>query len=243
MNKGQCLLICILALFTFAGCSGERPGYEKISATWEDRYSITSWETGPLLGGTAVLVNGFAGYWLKDGVVFATNGVAKGHSDKIEVPYAPPSVDQTAVEKAIQGKGPEMPPSFPIGYKEFTQALLSDLKPAGFRKNTWRVYSVPGVRVQFSEAGGMVTEAEVDYVPSLIADSKAVSKAMTFLMKTLAPQIPEDDQVEILKTLLSASIANLDSPQTAKGHGVLFSMVSYISFDDRGTKLTARPIE
>lgn len=34
------------------------------------------YETGPLEGGTAVLVDDYAAYWVKDGIVYGANGIA-----------------------------------------------------------------------------------------------------------------------------------------------------------------------
>jgi len=55
--------------------------------------------TAPLSGGVAVLSDNQAGYWVKGGVVYATNGVAKSWSESVA--YAPAEIDQAHIEKAI----------------------------------------------------------------------------------------------------------------------------------------------
>ena len=59
-----------------------------------------TWETGQLNDGVAVVVNGTAGYWVKDGTVYATNGIAKNWSSGIE--YSPAEISQSNVEAAVQ---------------------------------------------------------------------------------------------------------------------------------------------
>lgn len=56
--------------------------------------------TAPLNGGVAVIADEYAGYWVKDKKVYATNGVASNWSVNIE--YSPPEIDQMKIIKAIE---------------------------------------------------------------------------------------------------------------------------------------------
>ncbi|WP_257293633.1 hypothetical protein [Endozoicomonas sp. YOMI1] len=78
--------------------SVEGPGLQAVLATIPDGQAH-SWETGQLHDGVAVVVNGSAGYWVRDGVAFAVNGVAKNLSPELE--YAR-SVVWSEIEAAVQ---------------------------------------------------------------------------------------------------------------------------------------------
>ncbi len=60
--------------------------------------SVHDFVTGDLQGGVAVVINKSAGYWVKDGKVFAVNGIAANMSPGIE--YAPQEIDWAKVEQA-----------------------------------------------------------------------------------------------------------------------------------------------
>ncbi|GAA4650514.1 hypothetical protein GCM10023116_27970 [Kistimonas scapharcae] len=62
--------------------------------------SVNKYLTGDLDDGVAVVVNGSAGYWVKDGKVFAVNGVASNMSPGIQ--YSPNSVNWSSVENAVK---------------------------------------------------------------------------------------------------------------------------------------------
>lgn len=112
MQKNSARSIKVSAVVTaaialvFVGCAGE-------STTTSDaimavQNSITgpapsglSFKEGPLHGGTAVLV-GNAGYWVKDGTVYAANGFAKTWSPSLK--YSPTGIDFSSVEKAVSDK-------------------------------------------------------------------------------------------------------------------------------------------
>lgn len=96
------IIILILAV-SISTCQGgsEDPYADDIAAVKD---SITAnvaqaYEAGPLQGGTAILVNDFAAYWVKDGVVYAANGVARMWSPAI--PVAPTGIDIDSVEEAV----------------------------------------------------------------------------------------------------------------------------------------------
>jgi len=62
--------------------------------------SSFTFQEGPLEGGTAVLVEGTAAYWVYDGFVFAVNGTAKTWSPSIE--YAPTGIDFFTVQSSVR---------------------------------------------------------------------------------------------------------------------------------------------
>ncbi|WP_257274259.1 hypothetical protein [Endozoicomonas sp. SESOKO4] len=57
-----------------------------------------TWVTGQVDGGVAVVVNGSAGYWVKDGEVFAANGIARNMSPGVE--FAPSGIDWKKIASA-----------------------------------------------------------------------------------------------------------------------------------------------
>ena len=83
----------------------KKTSYSKASSlvkkTFKDKWKyVYSFEEAPLQGGTAVLINGTAAFWVKDGKVYALNGLAKNVSDSIE--YGPVGMDIDEVEDAIR---------------------------------------------------------------------------------------------------------------------------------------------
>ena len=91
----------VLALFGYGlkVDSVEGPGLKAVLATIPEGQAH-SWETGQFNDGVAVVINGSAGYWVKDGIAYAVNGVAKTLSSDIE--YAPVEITWLKVEEAIQ---------------------------------------------------------------------------------------------------------------------------------------------
>ncbi|PJE77449.1 hypothetical protein CI610_03626 [invertebrate metagenome] len=79
--------------------SVEGPGLQAVLATIPEGQAHT-WETGQFNDGVAVVINGAAGYWVKDGVAYAVNGVAKNLSSGVD--YAPSGVSWLKVEEAVQ---------------------------------------------------------------------------------------------------------------------------------------------
>ena len=55
---------------------------------------------GSLQGGTAVWIGDPGAYWVKDGVVYAANGIAKAWSPNIS--YAPVGIDFDSVKEACR---------------------------------------------------------------------------------------------------------------------------------------------
>ena len=62
--------------------------------------SVHSFLTGDLAEGVAVVVNGSAGYWVKDGNVYAVNGVASSLAPGMD--KAPQGITWLKIEKAAQ---------------------------------------------------------------------------------------------------------------------------------------------
>ncbi len=60
------------------------------------------WAEAPLAGGTAVVLNDTAAYWVREGVVYACDGNARAWSPG--VPDAPPEIDLLAVERAVRAR-------------------------------------------------------------------------------------------------------------------------------------------
>ena len=103
-----CSLVVVLVGVILAGCteSSSSSGSSESSAVSAVKRTMTavsssgrSYRTGPLEGGTAVLV-GDAAYWVKDGVVLAANGIANTWSPGIS--YASSSsISHSSVKQAV----------------------------------------------------------------------------------------------------------------------------------------------
>ena len=59
-----------------------------------------TWDIAALDDGIGIIVNGSAGYWVKDGVVYAVNGIAKNMSPSVA--YAPAEITWLTLEQSIQ---------------------------------------------------------------------------------------------------------------------------------------------
>ncbi len=82
----------------------EKTSYSKASSlvkkTLKGKFNSYNFKEAPLQGGTAVLLNESWAYWVKDGKVYALNGLAKDASYSIE--YGPVGMDIDDVEDAIR---------------------------------------------------------------------------------------------------------------------------------------------
>jgi len=238
MIRYSCVLFVVLILF-IAGCGDDKPGHDLVSKTWDKYYSTSSWETGPLFGGTAILMNDIASYWLKDGKVYVCNGVAMSSSPGTAV--APPSIDQANVEKAIKGKAPAMPPSFPLTYTAFLDSIMKDLKPYGFKKSIWSRYEAPGVEFHLSEAGGMLTKAGMS-CRAQRGKMEAPLKTMMAFFSTLAGLSPAESQNTIM-ALFKPAKEHFGQAQTLETNGALFTMTATESNGKKYLELTAVPCQ
>lgn len=95
-----CVILVVALGPTLFGCGDPATGavQETITAT---HASGRDYETGPLKGGTAVLVDNMAAYWVIDGEVYAANGVAKSWSPSTEYTIDH-DVTMSSVERAVQ---------------------------------------------------------------------------------------------------------------------------------------------
>ncbi len=71
-----------------------------VKKTLKGKFNSYNFKEAPLQGGTAVLLNESWAYWVKDGKVYALNGLAKDASYSIE--YGPVGMDIDDVEDAIR---------------------------------------------------------------------------------------------------------------------------------------------
>jgi type IV pilus assembly protein PilM len=78
---------------------GQTKPKAEVQRTFLSSISAKKFRTGPLSNGTAVLVDDQAAYWVKDGTVYAANGVAKTWSPNIK--YAPTGIDIDSVKQAV----------------------------------------------------------------------------------------------------------------------------------------------
>lgn len=65
------------------------------------------WSQAPLEGGTAVVLNDLAAFWVHEGVVYACDGNAREWSPGAR--QAPPQIDELAVRRAVLN--PDLPPA------------------------------------------------------------------------------------------------------------------------------------
>ena len=101
------LLVVSVLMFAIGAwmVSGDDPSHgdaiTQVLATIPDHsQSVHGYVTADLDdGGVAVVINKAAGYWVKDGKVFAVNGIAKNFSPAID--YAPQEITWSKVENAF----------------------------------------------------------------------------------------------------------------------------------------------
>lgn len=72
---------------------------QAVKSTLAIRFTEYRFEEVDVRGGRAVLLNNLGAYWVKDGVVYALNGLAKSYSPSVE--YGPVGLDYEDVERAI----------------------------------------------------------------------------------------------------------------------------------------------
>ena len=101
-----CLLVAVLVAVVLAGCteSSSSSDSSAVSAVKRSMTAVSSsgrsYRTGSLEGGTAVLV-GDAAYWVRSGVVYAANGIAKTWSPGISYASSP-SISYDSVRQAAR---------------------------------------------------------------------------------------------------------------------------------------------
>jgi len=101
-------IIAILSIALIAGCGvPSKPSDPSLSLVKQTitKTNITNRkiETVNIEGGTGVLIDDLGAYWVKDGVAYAVNGMAKSWSPSIE--YARNSkVSHNSIQDAIRQK-------------------------------------------------------------------------------------------------------------------------------------------
>jgi len=102
-------LIGGIGLLIAAGCSGDRPTESHsallsycsraVNQTLKIEFKEYKFEEAPLQGGTGVLLNGLGAYWVKDGIVYALNGLAASYSPGVS--YGPPGLGKLELLEAL----------------------------------------------------------------------------------------------------------------------------------------------
>lgn len=98
-------LLLLLSGTIIVSCGGgdDAQAISAVQATIKkQRSAMGSFRTAPLNGGVAVLSSRDWAYWVKDGSVYAANGLAMSASPNI--PTAPGGVGLSEIESAIEGK-------------------------------------------------------------------------------------------------------------------------------------------
>ena len=205
-NRYGCILMIIL-IIAFAvwmescnkGSSDTKSASSEVVAivkgSMKNPGEMGSCSTGPeVYGGTPVIVDGNGYYWIKDGQIYAVNGVAMGMSPNIR--KSPPSVDFNLIDNAIKsGKEVPLPPNMGIDALTFQTDVNANLKDLSSqlkakkilqaKKSTFYSCEIEekGKTVgamTFEEAGGMVTSVRVN-----IAREKGTQAATLFLLAVL----------------------------------------------------------
>ncbi|WP_229591931.1 hypothetical protein [Pseudodesulfovibrio sediminis] len=213
-------------------------GYEKISKTWTTPYNVENWKVYPLYGGSAILVNNEAGYWIKDKHIYACNGTAMSLSPGIQ--HSPPSVDQAAIERAVTGQAPPMPPAFNTTYTAFIDSMLKELTGLEFKKSTWSQYEASGVEFHIAETGGMLTKAGM----SCLAEKgkmEVPTKTMIAFFGCIDPSLTNMQIAFYWASMLKAAVQDIGSQQISEHSNALITMTASKIDGKTYLELTAVP--
>ena len=97
---GLLVVIAVAAFVLIQMCDSGSGDVSSVKESMTETYtSGRTYETAPLEGGTAVLVDGTAAYWVDGSRVYAANGFAKTWSPGIS--YAPTGIDFDSVRRAV----------------------------------------------------------------------------------------------------------------------------------------------
>jgi hypothetical protein len=164
------LCICLVAV-SLSGCGGpeDSPSMAAVRETLKQPGNARSSQSAPLANGVAVLVEDTAGYWVRDGKVYAVNGVAKELSGGIS--YAPQSIDMQAIQAAIGGSAQEQA-VFSIAPERFLEgmnAILAKEAIAPLKKSTYWDYDLEAgekgrAALRLSEWGGELSGVSVNAI-------------------------------------------------------------------------------
>ncbi|WP_067522461.1 hypothetical protein [Endozoicomonas ascidiicola] len=96
-------ILIVVGLWSSSGDDGPSMGsavIDVMSVIPDSKSSVHNYISGDLNEGVAVVINETAGYWVKDGVVYAANGIAKNMAPGVD--YAPVEITQAKVEAAVK---------------------------------------------------------------------------------------------------------------------------------------------
>ncbi|WP_419787331.1 hypothetical protein [Pseudodesulfovibrio sp.] len=179
---------------------------------------IKSWAGENLYEGTAVLINDQVGFWVKDGTVYATNGLARQWAPLAA--YSPPSVSQFAIEEAIKGDGPKMPPNLGINYIAFYQDVAAKVPQAQITKDSYLSYKFDHrVHVEVKEAGGQLTYAYIGFYTHK-GQNKLPLNIVHAAIMVLHPDLTAKQAGEMLNQLIKAGLKDPGSTYTNTFDGV-----------------------
>ncbi|WP_034605950.1 hypothetical protein, partial [Halodesulfovibrio aestuarii] len=146
-------------------------------------------------------------YWIKEGAIYAVNGVAKNSSPGIE--YAPPSISWNLAEKAIKGEVPATIPVFTLSPEKFIASVNSQLNELGvpaLEKETYFSYllkekgTVIGA-VTMKEVGGELAKAHLEINTKDMAIARSMLSA--FFINFVQDETNEE-RAKIFATVASA---------------------------------------
>lgn len=174
-----------------------------IAALPNDHPYIKSWAGDDLYGGTAVLINDEVGFWFKDGIVFATSGLARSWAPGTG--YAPPSVDQATVEAAVKGDAPDTPPTLGIHYITFLQDVAGKTPQANITKSSEVSYKFDDrVLLEMKEAGGQLTSAYIGFYTRK-GENKLPLDLVHASILSLHPELTSQQAGDMLNELITAA--------------------------------------
>lgn len=184
----------------------------------KDHPHIDSWAGDDLYGGTAVLINDEVGFWVKDGIVFAANGLA--HNWGVSMSYSPPSVDQATVEKAAKGEEPSMPPTLGVNYLDFYQDVPGKVTQAKLSGNSYFSYKFNNrVHFELKEAGGQLTSVYIGFYAQK-GQNKLPLNLVHAAVTTLHPNMSDQQAGEMLNELISAGFKEPGTTYTKTIDGI-----------------------
>lgn len=229
--KKGCLVLLVIflgfGLWAFLKDSKDLPTRDVVSASIKPGLSMGSTEVADLYGGKAVLSNNGGAWWVQDGRVFAANGTASTLSP--DAPWSPPSVDFSAVQRAIKGEQFLLPPTLAMTMEEFDHRLMvavSELPHFSVQRDGLVYYhAVVGTekvaKLKITEVGGLLTE--VTAFAMLDKDKQSASRlaAVGLVMAPLYVFLGEEGQRAAAQALFRSS----ETPvQHTAGH-LKFEMV------------------
>lgn len=183
---------------------------DAVRSTMRSPGELHTYSGGPeVYGGTPLVVNDNGYYWIKDGQVYAVNGVAMGMSPNIR--KAPPSVGFALIDKAIEsGKAVPLPANLGVDawtFPEAINAVLKKIPPLNkggktlqLKKSTFYSWEAEekgrtvGL-VTLEEVGGMVTSVHVSIIHPKGSESLTIPFAA---LMVFVPDLPKkkDDSPE-----------------------------------------------